>query len=113
MKKDPTFYLEHIISAMEAILNFTEGIEEDAFYDNDLIQSAVIRKFEIIGEAAKRLPDDWRTIYPKIPWKQMAGFRDVLIHDYDDLNLEIIWQTIHTQLPNTVIALHKIRDSFA
>lgn len=64
MKKDPAIYLEHILEAMQAILRFTDGVEEEAFYQDDLIQSAVIRKFEIMGEAAKRIPDGLRAAHP-------------------------------------------------
>ncbi len=100
MKKDPKIYLEHIQEAIRAILEFTNDVTEEKFYQSDLLQSAVIRKFEIMGEAAKRLPKKLRDKNPDIPWKQMAGFRDILIHDYDDLNLEIIWETIRTDLPS-------------
>ncbi len=102
MKKDPVIYLEHIFEAMEAILRFTKDISEEGFYKNDLVQSAVIRKFQIIGEAAKRIPADLREASPDIPWKQMTGFRDVLIHNYDDLNLETIWVTITSYLPTAI-----------
>lgn len=99
MKKDPAVYLGHIYEAIRAILDFTKDITEEEFYQNDLVVSAVVRKFEVMGEAAKRIPDEIRLAHPGIPWKQMAGFRDVLIHDYDSLNLHSIWITIKSHLP--------------
>ena len=70
--RDYTIYLKDIIEAMEAIERFVEGIDFDRFQDDDLISSAVIRKFEVIGEASKNIPDDVRIKFPQIPWKEMA-----------------------------------------
>ncbi|MFZ4474775.1 MAG: DUF86 domain-containing protein [Saprospiraceae bacterium] len=108
MKKDPVIYLEHILDAMNAILRFTNEMQAQAFYEDDLVQSAVIRKFEVIGEAAKRIPEEFKAVNPEIPWKQMAGFRDVLIHNYDDLNMETIWETVDAYLPSAVKQIEKI-----
>jgi uncharacterized protein with HEPN domain len=70
--RDYTLYLKDILEAMEAIEKFVEGIDRDSFHKNDMISSAVIRKFEIIGEATKGIPETIRNRYPKIPWKEMA-----------------------------------------
>lgn len=80
--RDYSLYLKDIIEAMDAIEKFVEGIDFDSFRSNDLISSAVIRKFEVIGEASKNIPDDVRSKYPQIPWKEMAGMRDRLIHSF-------------------------------
>ncbi len=80
--RDYTLYLKDMLEAMEAIEKFVEGVDFDNFQKNDMVSSAVIRKFEIIGEAAKKVPDTIRNKYPGIPWKEMSGMRDRLIHFY-------------------------------
>jgi uncharacterized protein with HEPN domain len=87
--RDYSLYLKDIVDAMDAIEKFVEGIDFDRFQNDDLISSAVIRKFEIIGEASKNIPDDVRGKYPQIPWKEMAGMRDTLIHFYFGINLPL------------------------
>ncbi len=91
--KDTRLYLVHIIECLDKIEQFTkEG--KGAFLSNVLIQDAVYRNFEIIGEAAKRLPDDVRQQIPDVPWRQIAGFRDVLIHQYDGIDPLQVWKVI-------------------
>jgi len=75
-------YIKDILEAMNAIERFVEGLNFEAFKINDEKSSAVIRKFEIIGEAAKNVPEEIKQKYSEIPWKEMAGFRDRLIHFY-------------------------------
>ena len=89
--RDPTLYLNDISDAMDAIEKFVEGIEFDEFKRNDKTSSAVIRKFEIIGEATKNIPDKIRQMYPSIPWREMAGMRDKLIHFYFGIKYDLVW----------------------
>jgi uncharacterized protein with HEPN domain len=97
LKKDE-FYLKHIAQSIALIEEFTrEGRE--VFFNSALIQSAVIRQFEIIGEATKRLSRTFCEANPEIPWEQVAGMRDVLIHDYFGVSVERVWQTIYKDLP--------------
>jgi uncharacterized protein with HEPN domain len=98
MKKDPRVYLVQILERAERILHFTEA-GRAAFFASPLIQDAVIRNFEIIGEAAKRVPEEFRRAYPSIPWKGLSGLRDVLIHQYEGVNLEEVWRIIERNLP--------------
>jgi uncharacterized protein with HEPN domain len=98
MKKDPRIYLVQILERAERILQFTEE-GKAAFFDSPLIQDAVIRNFEIIGEAAKRVPDEFRQVHPSIPWKGLSGLRDVLIHQYEGVNLEEVWRIVEKELP--------------
>jgi uncharacterized protein with HEPN domain len=82
MKKEPIIYIEHIRVCISRIKEYTKGIDEDGFLKNNLIQDAVIRNFEIIGEATKKLNDDFSEKYSEIEWKKIAGMRDKLIHNY-------------------------------
>jgi uncharacterized protein with HEPN domain len=97
--RDISLYLQDIIEAMLAIERFVEGMSFEEFKEDDKTTSAVIRKFEIIGEAAKQIPDDARLKYPRIPWKDMAGMRDRLIHFYFGVKHELVWHTIKDVIP--------------
>lgn len=95
MNRDFRVYLIHIVERLERIHEYTVG-GEHAFHAQPMIQDAVIRNFEIIGEAAKRIPEDFRNAHPAIPWRQLAAFRDVLIHQYEGVSLPEVWQIIHS-----------------
>ncbi len=85
--------------AIESIDRFIEGLSYEAFSQDDKTISAVVRKLEIIGEAAKRIPESTKDAYPDISWKLAAGMRDRLIHAYFEVEAEILWFTIKTSLP--------------
>jgi len=97
--REPKLLLSDILEAISAIERFVEGISFEEFRANDEKSSAVIRKFEIIGEATKALPEDLKEKYPDIPWKEMAGFRDKLIHFYFGIKYELVWQALKKRLP--------------
>ena len=97
--RDISLYLQDILDAMRAIEKFVEGINFAEFKADDKTSSAVIRKFEIIGEAAKQVPEDMRNKYNLLPWKEMAGMRDRLIHFYFGVKHELVWQTIKDVIP--------------
>ncbi len=81
-KKDPKIFLKHILESIEQIEKNTKSFSEDEFSNSITIQDAVVRRLEIIGEAVKNLPRSFRNKNTKIPWKKIAGMRDVLIHEY-------------------------------
>ena len=92
-------YLKDINKAIDSIEKFILGMNFEQFKNDDKTSSAVIRKFEIIGETTKNIPDQIKEKYPQIPWKDIAGMRDKLIHAYSEVDLNLVWKTILKRLP--------------
>ena len=108
--RDYRLFLKDILDAIESIESFVAGMDLDGFQADDKTSSAVIRKFEIMGEAVRQVPEDVRTAYSEVAWKEMAGMRDRLIHFYMGVNYRLIWQTIQNYLPATKAGIKKILD---
>jgi uncharacterized protein with HEPN domain len=92
-------YVEDIVDAMEKAQILLKGVTYDQFESDFRINFAVVRALEIVGEATKRLPMTLRDQYPNIPWKQMADMRDGIIHGYDTVDLEIVWDVVKQDIP--------------
>ena len=93
-RRDVLDFLDDIAVAMAAALEFIEGMDAQAFCTDRKTSFAVIRALEIVGEAAKRIPETVRIRYPNVPWRQMSGMRDRLTHNYGNVDLEIVWRTV-------------------
>jgi uncharacterized protein with HEPN domain len=111
MKKDSVVYLKHIQLSISKIKEYTKELDEDAFLKSSLIQDAVIRNFEIIGEATKKLSDDIRRKYPQVEWKKIAGMRDKLIHDYMGIDLWAVWAVVEKIIPELELQIETIIKS--
>ncbi len=100
MERAPEVLLSDMILAMEKIRRYTAGLDKAQFLQDDKTYDAVIRNLEIIGEAARRLPPDFTGRYPEIPWRQMGGMRNRIVHDSMWVDLEIVWNVIEFSLPD-------------
>lgn len=108
MTKDNLVYLRHIIDAANQIYEYIKDLEFESFIKSRLIQDAVIRELEIIGEASKNLTNEFLKNYPTIPWKDIAGMRDKLIHGYMGVNLDDVWKTTKDDVPALKDQINKI-----
>lgn len=99
MTRDVQVYVADILESIGKIEQYTNGISRDDFMANSQVQDAVFRRLEIIGEGVKRIGEEVRSKYPPIPWKEIAGMRDVLIHSYSEVKPPRVWRVIEDDLP--------------
>lgn len=103
MSRYPEDYLRHILQETTFILETSQGLSEDIFYQDEILRRAYVRSLEVIGEATKNLPEDFRKQHTHLPWRRMAGMRDKLIHEYFGVDYEVVWDVVANQIP----ALHQ------
>lgn len=108
MIKDDKIFIRHILESIDTILDYTKGMNEAAFLANKLVQDAVIRNFEVIGEATKNISEQIKSNSQQVPWRKMAGMRDKLIHDYIGVDLFAVWAVVEKVLPELKKDLQKI-----
>ena len=106
MKKDSP-YLKHILDAISKIEGYMKSIEREEFLKDEMTQDAVVRNLEVIGEATKSLSKDTKQLYPEIPWAEVAGTGDRLIHAYFDVDLNEVWITVRRDIPRLKSTIEK------
>ena len=107
MHRDAAYLLDILLHAKDA-QNFTSNMDKEAFFEDYKCQLAVIRCLEVMGEAVKRLSKDIQKEHPEIPWTSIAGMRDILIHAYNKVDLEEVWNTIKQDIPMLIPILEKL-----
>lgn len=105
-KKDNSVYIEHML---DSILRIDEYVEsKELFYDSHLVQDAVVRNLQVMAESSQRLSEEIKNKYPDIPWNDISGFRNVLVHDYLGIDLDVIWSVVEQELPRLEKVLTEI-----
>ena len=107
-KRDHLLLIQDMAEAVEKILRYTNNLDYNGFIENDMTVDAVIRNFEIIGEAANRIDPDFKTIQPQIEWNRIRGFRNRLVHHYFGIDHEIVWSIITEDLQELQFQLREI-----
>lgn len=107
MRVDDEIRLRHMLDAAREAVSFVEGRERADLNDNRQLVLALVKDIEIVGEAAKQVSDRTRAELPQIPWRQISGMRNRLIHAYFDINLDVVWSTVRQDLPGLIVQLER------
>ena len=108
MPKDNSLYVDHMLECIERIEEYT--IDKEQFTRSRLVQDAVIRNLQILAESSQRLSEATKKQFPEIPWRGISGFRNILVHDYLGVDLELIWSVVEMELPNLQSALRELQN---
>jgi uncharacterized protein with HEPN domain len=111
MKRDYKDYLRDMLDNAEKAQNFVHGMEYDEFFEDQKSVYAVVRALEIIGEAARQVPEDVRKVYQELAWREIGGMRNKLSHDYFGVNIKVVWRTVREDLPPMIPVLRKMLES--
>lgn len=109
MDRNDLAYINHTLDCIRKIQRFSKGLKLNEFCENELVQDAIIRNIEVIGEASKKVSEETKKTYYKIPWKEITGMRDKLIHDYLGVDTQVVWKTIKKDIPELKRLLKEIK----
>ena len=109
--RDYVLFIEDILTCIKKIEKYTSNISFEEFCRNEMAVDAVVRNFEVIGKAVKKIPEEVRKKYTDVEWKEAAGFRDILIHDYFGIDLEAVWDTLRNNIPSFKKQIVKVLES--
>ena len=104
--RDNQIYIKHILDAIAEIEGYVRGFNLESFSENNMVRDAVVRQLEIIGEAAKQIDQATKESYPDVPWTQVVGMRNRLIHEYFNIDLENVWNVVMKDLPELKVKLN-------
>jgi uncharacterized protein with HEPN domain len=108
MPRDYRVYLDDIIEAAEQIEQYTSGLSLEAFSKDRKTRDAVLYNLQVVGEAIKKVPEEVRSRHPDIEWKKIAGLRDILVHEYFGIDVDIVWDVVANKLPDLKLQIEKI-----
>lgn len=112
MKKDPVIFLEHILECIELIEKYMANLSKEEFLKSTQAQDSVTRRLEVIGEATKHLLDEFKEYYQDIPWAKILAMRNMLIHEYFAVNLDVVWKTVKEDIPELKKHVLKILEDY-
>lgn len=110
MSRSSKDYLQHILDEAEYLFKYSQNLTKDSFLQEETFKRAFVRSLEIIGEATKNLPDEFKSDYPEVPWRRMAGIRDKLIHNYFGVDYNVVWDAVVNEIPNIKLSIEQIID---
>lgn len=107
MHKDESIYIEHMLECIEKIIKYI-GDDKTAFHQSTLVQDAVLRNLQIMAESSQRVSQETQEKYPEIPWREISGFRNILVHDYLGIDSDAVWSVVENDLPEIKAILLQI-----